>query len=117
MKSMIEILQTLDKLGGEVLQGGRDEEHPGSWGIAAHLDDMMMIIGCGEGWDHVSVSLPYRVPVYEEMKAIKRMCFRDDEWAMELHAPPSEHISVHPYVLHLWRPHDTQIPIPPEIMI
>lgn len=117
MRSMIEILQHLDRLGANVLQAGADEDHPGAWGIAAKLGDMMLVLSCGAGWDHVSVSLPYRVPNYEEMKAIKRLCFRDDEWAMELHAPPSKHISRHPYCLHLWRPQDTPIPIPPEDMV
>lgn len=117
MRSMVEILQHLDRLGAKVLQAGPDEDSPGSWGIAASLGDMMLVLSVGAGWDHVSVSLPYRVPAYEEMKAIKRLCFRDDEWAMELHAPPSNHISRHPYCLHLWRPQDVPIPIPPETMV
>jgi hypothetical protein len=69
------------------------------------------------GWDHVSVSLPHRCPSWQEMEHIKRAFFRKDEWAMQLHAPPSKHINCHPYCLHLWRPHDVSIPVPPESFV
>lgn len=69
------------------------------------------------GWDHVSVSLPARCPTWEEMEHIKRMFFKDDEVAMQLHVTPKEHINVHPYCLHLWRPTDQAIPLPPAIMV
>jgi hypothetical protein len=114
---MIEILARLDKLGATIFEAGPEDLIEGAWGLAAQIGDIRIIIGCGLGWDHVSVSLEYRCPLYDEMKAIKRLCFRDDEWAMELHAPPSKHISRHPYVLHLWRPQDVAIPTPPEIMV
>jgi hypothetical protein len=117
MRSMIEILARLDKLGATILTSGPAEDAPGAWYIAAQIGDIRVLATNGLGWDHVSVSLEYRCPLYDEMKAIKRLCFRDDEWAMELHAPPSKHISRHPYVLHLWRPHDVAIPTPPEIMV
>lgn len=71
----------------------------------------------GEGWDHVSVSLPDRCPTWEEMEFIKRLFFRDDEVAMQLHVPPKDHISVHDYCLHLWRPQNEKIPLPPSIMV
>jgi hypothetical protein len=114
---MIEILARLDKLGATIFHAGPDEGVKDAWGLAAQIGDIRIIVACGLGWDHASVSLEYRTPLYDEMKAIKRLCFRDDEWAMELHAPPSKHISRHPYVLHLWRPHDVAIPTPPEIMV
>lgn len=69
----------------------------------------------GGGWDHVSVSctLP-RCPSWQEMDQIKRLFFRSDEAAMQLHPPVSDHISIHPFTLHLWRPHDSAIPMPPK---
>ncbi len=71
----------------------------------------------GEGWDHVSVSLEGRTPNWREMEHVKRMFFKEDEWAMQLHAPPAKHISIHPYVLHLWRPSHQPIPIPGEVLV
>ena len=65
------------------------------------------------GWDHVSVPHPKRVPDWAEMEHVKRAFFRDDETAMQLHVPPARHINVHPNCLHLWRPIDQDIPLPP----
>jgi hypothetical protein len=114
---MIEIVSRLDKMLARIHEAGPALDVENAWVIAAQMGDIMVIASNGKGWDHVSVSLPYRCPLYDEMKAIKGIFFRDDEWAMELHAPPSKHISCHPYCLHLWRPQDAAIPIPPEEMV
>lgn len=75
---------------------------------------MRVIASSGEGWDHVSVSRANRCPNWPEMEHVKRLFFREDETAMQLHVPPSEHISFHPYCLHIWRPNDgREIPLPP----
>src|SRR5262249_43332949 len=66
----------------------------------------------GDGWDHVSVSTRDRCPTWPEMDAIKRMFFKSGEVAMQLHVAEDDHISVHPYTLHLWRPHGSKRPIP-----
>lgn len=73
-----------------------------------------IIASIGEGWDHVSVSLVNRCPTWEEMEHVKRTFFRDNETAFQLHVPPSDHINNHPYVLHLWRPQRSKIPMPPK---
>lgn len=69
------------------------------------------------GWDHVSVSTPVRTPSWSEMEAVKRLFFRDEEAAMQLHVPVAEHVNLHEHCLHLWRPHDVEIPRPPSIMV
>ena len=78
---------------------------------------LRVIAGSGEGWDHVSVSLPHRVPNWYEMQFIHRLFFEPHEVAWEYHLPRSRHISIHPHVLHLWRKHDFAIPLPPETML
>lgn len=79
---------------------------------------MLVIATTGLGWDHVSVSFPTRCPTWDEMEWVKRKFFRDDETAMQLHVPPSDHVSMHSYALHLWRPNDgVEIPRPPGIMV
>jgi len=65
------------------------------------------------GFDHVSVSLSDRCPTWEEMDFVKRLFFKDDEIAYQLHMPPSANISNHAYCLHIWRPVKAQIPLPP----
>lgn len=69
------------------------------------------------GWDHVSVSLPNRTPTWAEMCFVKDLFFDDEETVIQFHPPKSEYVNFHPYVLHLWRPHDTKIQLPPSIMV
>lgn len=72
----------------------------------------------GEGWDHVSVTLGIpRTPSWSEMELVKRLFFKPDEVAMQLHVTAEDHISHHPYCLHIWRPHELAIPLPPKWMI
>ena len=79
---------------------------------------LTVVASDGEGWDHVSVSRHNRCPNWPELEFIKRTFFRDDETAMQLHVPPSDHRSVHDYCLHLWRPNDgREIPRPPAMMV
>ena len=78
---------------------------------------LLVIASSGGGWDHLSVSHPKRVPDWAEMEHIKRLFFRDDETAMQLHVPPSQHINCHPHTLHLWRPTDRDIPMPPGVFV
>lgn len=51
------------------------------------------------------------------MEQVKRLFFKPDEVAFQLHLPPSDHISVHPYCLHIWRPHRGKVPLPPKAMV
>jgi hypothetical protein len=85
--------------------------------LSGEKDSLRVVASSGFGWDHVSVSLGNRTPTWTEMEFIKRKFFRDDETAMQLHVPPAKHISCHPYCLHIWRPQDVVIPLPPDYMV
>lgn len=80
---------------------------------------LLVVAAYGSGWDHVSVSLQdgNRPPNWAEMEHVKRLFFKDEECAMQLHVPVAEHISIHPNVLHLWRPQNGTIPMPPRLMV
>ena len=86
-------------------------------GGAFFMRGMIIVASWDEGWDHVSVSRPDRFPTWEEMERVKRAFFRPDEVAFQLHVPVSDHISVHPFCLHIWRPHAADIPLPPKWMV
>lgn len=77
---------------------------PGEMCGAFRLGPLRVIASDGAGWDHVSVSAPGRTPTWDEMERVKRLFFRDDETAMQLHVPPAEHVNLHAHCLHLWRP-------------
>jgi hypothetical protein len=76
-----------------------------------------VIASDGEGWEHVSVSLPDRVPTWDEMCAIKALFWGDDACVMQLHPPRADWVNNHSRCLHLWRPVDLPIPRPPSLMV
>jgi len=80
-------------------------------------DLMQVIVSNGGGWDHVSVSLKHRCPNWIEMEYVKRMFFYERETAMQLHVAHNEHINCHPNCLHIWRPQNEPIPLPPGWMV
>lgn len=78
---------------------------------------LRVIASSGDGWDHISVSRPTRCPNWPEMEHVKRLFFREEETAMQLHVPPSDHVNYHPFCLHLWRPQGAEIPRPPARLV
>ena len=58
--------------------------------------------GCG--FEHLSVSTPIQCPTWEQMCKMKDIFWRDDEVCMQ-------------YCLHIWRPINQEIPMPPSIMV
>lgn len=114
-------LHTLDHLrlrSAEVLKrfGSYGNHGNGCFAVPSPTDsaEMFVLASDGAGWDHVSVSRGNRCPNWPEMEHVKRLFFEDSETAMQLHVPVSQHISVHPYCLHIWRPHLVPIPLPPD---
>lgn len=71
------------------------------------------------GWEHITVvkqgsSHP---PSWEEMCWVKSLFWRDDECVLQYHPPRADYIDDHPCVLHLWRPTDGVIPVPPKELV
>jgi hypothetical protein len=76
--------------------------------------DMLYVIAADGGlWDHVSVSLKNRTPIWSEMNFIKDLFWEPEETVIQYHPPASKYINQHPFVLHLWRPQGIDIPMPP----
>lgn len=95
------------------------DETCGAFTVPSPVDkaDLRVVASRGEEWDHVSVSRATRCPNWTEMEHVKRLFFKPDETAMQLHVPPSDHVNCHPFCLHLWRPHSVDIPRPPSILV
>lgn len=64
---------------------------------------LQVIASDGDGWEHVSVSLPNRCPTWDEMTFIKSLFWDDTDLVIQYHPPKSNHVNIHPYCLHLWR--------------
>lgn len=102
--------------------GGFGDANCGVFGFPSPIAgrSLLVIVSSGGGWEHASVSLlpeGRRCPVWEEMDSVKRRLWRDDEAAMQLHVATADHLSYHPTTLHLWRPVDRPVPLPPKWMV
>lgn len=79
--------------------------------------NLLVISGCGEGWDHVSVSLRHRCPTWEEMSFIKNLFWEQDELVYQFHPPIQDYINIGKTVLHLWKSWNQDIRLPPKHML
>ena len=72
----------------------------------------------GMGWEHVSDSLDRkRTPDWEEMCYVKSLFWGEEDCVVQYHPPKSEYVSYHEYCLHMWKPTEQQLPMPPSIMV
>lgn len=93
------------------------DEHNGAFRINYQGSYYLVIASNGEGWEHVSVSNPQRIPTWEVMCKIKEMFFEDEEVVIQYHPRKSEYINFHPNCLHLWKPIGIDIPTPPKELV
>ncbi len=79
---------------------GRD-----GWAFLHRRDDSSVIVSCAPLGDdqivHASISHPASLPSYDELKLLHRAVFGDG-WAYQVFAPPSDHVNIHAFALHIW---------------
>lgn len=72
-------------------------------------------------WEHVSVHMQTVhgdiCPSWNEMSRIKDLFWGEGEVVMQLHVAKTDHIDIHPAVLHLWRPIHHEIPLPQKGLV
>jgi len=83
------------------------------YGYFEFSNGLRVVVGCGMGWEHVSVSRRGRIPNWEDMHWVKQRFWDDDETVMQLHPSEDRYVNECRYCLHLWRPIGAEIPIPP----
>lgn len=78
------------------------------WVVWRYDRSASVIVGCSlfpgdEPFElvHASIAHPDSMPTYEELTMLHRAVWGDG-WAYQVFAPPSEHINIHEYALHLW---------------
>lgn len=69
------------------------------------------------GWEHLSVSFDDMLPDWNYMQEMKEMFWKDDEECFQLHPKKENYINNHNYCLHIWRPLEQPIPVPPTILV
>lgn len=81
---------------------------------------LAVIVSDQDFWEHVSVSVlkkPHRCPTWAEMCFVKDLFWPEHETVIQYHPPKSAHVSFHDWTLHLWRPCDVDLPLPPHTMV
>ncbi len=79
--------------------------------------NLNFIMSWGAGWEHCSVSIPTRCPSWEQMCVMKDLFWNDDEECMQLHPAKKDYVNNMKYCLHIWKPINEKIPMPPSIMV
>lgn len=80
---------------------------------------LFCIASDGDGWEHVSVSIPDRCPTWEEMSYIKSLFWDCDDMVVQFHPVKAEYVNNHQFCLHLWRKAGTNdfCETPPAYMV
>ena len=69
------------------------------------------------GWEHLSVSMPSRTPSWEQMCKMKDIFWGEDEACVQYHPKKEDYVNMHQHCLHIWRPTQEALPIPPHILV
>jgi hypothetical protein len=48
---------------------------------------------------------------------VKNLFWEEHEMCVQYHPPKSEYVNCHPHVLHLWKPINMTIPLPPSLLV
>ena len=78
-----------------------------------------VVFSWGGGWEHVSIA-PFdrrKVPTWDDMCKLKKIFFDDDEAVMQIHPRKEDYVNRKRNCLHLWKPTEQEIPLPPKIYV
>ena len=65
----------------------------------------------GDDWVHASIAWAETMPTYDDLKLLHLAVFGDG-WAYQVFAPPSDHVNIHAYALHLFGRSDGKPALP-----
>jgi len=78
---------------------------------------LTFVFSYGLGWEHLSVSTPSKTPSWEQMCMMKDIFWEDDEACVQYHPKKEDYINNHQYCLHIWKPLNEELPLPPSILV
>lgn len=85
-----------------------------------HKRSRLIVIASNQlSWEHISAHVrnENRVPSYADMCYLKSLFWDENEWVIQYFPAKDDHINVHPFVLHLWKPLGVELPKPPKIFV
>lgn len=67
-----------------------------------------------QGWEHISIAIPSenRWPTIEELNWIREFFWDTDERLVQFHGK----LKKNEFCIHLWKPIDQELPVPPSFM-
>jgi hypothetical protein len=78
---------------------------PDGWAFQNFDGKGSIVLTCadhsGDDWVHASIAHLDRMPSYADLKLLHYAVF-EGGWAYQVFAPPSEHVNIHEYALHLF---------------
>lgn len=69
------------------------------------------------GWEHLSVSMPSKTPSWDQMCIMKDIFWSEDEACVEYHPRKEDYVNNHQHCLHIWKPVEETLPLPPSILV
>lgn len=95
----------------------------GAFAIKGPAKAMLQIVAASgaepivEKWEHVSVSVKWRCPTWEEMLFVKSLFWDDDDCVVQFHPPKAHYINTFKFCLHLWCWRGGLFPMPPKVTV
>lgn len=102
---------------------GEKNEIPGAYLLKTkRYGKLLIIVGIGEDWEHVSVSRRLnqgksKIPTWEIMCYVKDLFFKPNETVIQFHPKKSNYVNMHPNVLHLWKNCNYEHELPPSMLV
>lgn len=82
-----------------------------------HGQRVQVVASDDGGWEHVSVSRQDRCPTWDEMCQVKALFWEPEDCVVQFHPARSQYVNLHQYCLHMWRPTDDVLMMPPKGMV
>lgn len=114
MKSIEEIKNTTNlfieaEAANDGMEGKYYDKHSGKW--------LNFIFSYQLGWEHLSVSMPNKTPSWDQMCMMKDIFWEEEEACVQYHPRKEDYVNNHKHCLHIWKPTEEALPIPPSILV
>lgn len=116
MKSKLPLILESSRIHDPRFEAQKEGDRFGLFKIVYKGARLQIIASCSTPelpWDHVSVRGHGCTPTWEQMDYVCRLFWDDDECVVQFHPPRSDHVNIHPHVLHMWKA-DVPFPMPPK---
>lgn len=101
----------------------KEHGNNGHFLIPYHTKYLFCIVSDQLGWEHVSCQIVDKrfkhswIPDYRALQTVKDFFWDYEESVVQYFPAKADHINLHEKVLHLWRPTDAEMPMPPKVFV